>query len=125
MIPLPQPAQMVSRVARITALFLVAFSACAGPIGFEHSELHKKAEALVNCGGCAFITTYDTIEPLPDPMDTWIVLGWMATLGVIGLLGVRFRVYARRDPTLRVHKGKVVRRSRRASVKLDSTRSEP
>jgi hypothetical protein len=88
-----QPAQIVSRLARI-ALFALStlFPLAAGPLGFQDWDQFEHEDSITDCGSCSFITSYQTIPLAPDPRETTIILGTMAALAVIGFIGLRLRV---------------------------------
>ena len=89
-------AQMNSRVWRIAAFALWAASVVAGPLRFEDLNLVERSGGTVNCGSCAFVTTFEIVQPPYDPTDTLSIIGLMTVLGIIGLVGVRVRVRAKR-----------------------------
>jgi hypothetical protein len=88
-------AQLISPVRRTLWLaVLAATAAVAGPLGFAESEELAKPSLSLDCSYCTFVTSFD---PLPEPVDSdqvSVVLGFEALLGLIGMIGVRFRVRA-------------------------------
>lgn len=65
----------------------------AGPLGFDDIDRIYRPNRVLNvCESCGFVTTYEVLEPQPDTAEILAILAFVATLVLIGLVGVRFRV---------------------------------
>ena len=88
-------AHRIPRAARLSILsFWTLLAAHAGPLGFEDWFQLAPSEKVADCGICGFITTYEPVEPPTDFEQMLAALGFITSLVVVGLVGIRFRVRA-------------------------------
>lgn len=71
-------------------------AAWGGPLGFDDRALARPDEAVVTCGSCAFVTSFEHVQPATDGHDMIFIIMFMAGLGLIGVIGVYLRVRVRR-----------------------------
>jgi len=92
---LQQPAQIASRLARILALALLAWTVEAGSLGFQDLGLVEVEKVVADCGSCAFVTSFETIPPPSDPSQLVVTIVFSSLLWLIGIIGLRLRVRTR------------------------------
>ena len=80
------------RAPHIAGLVLLAVPLVAGPLGFESAGPIGVQKPVVDCGPCVIMTSLQTMATVHDPRASAIIAATIASLTVIGLIGLSVRM---------------------------------